>query len=277
MPLRLARGCYLTAVEPTLAEQCAALLEVNPPDTVAVGTTAAALHDIWLPEPPSAPEFATCSRGRRPAEMTRSRKPQFRSHRRLIGMEDRTFVAGIPVTTLARTWWDLAVELVVPDLVAAGDRALQLGCTPDELQRVVRQMARHRGSRRARQAVELLDARSRSRPESHLRVAVWQAGLDCFEVNNPIVDEYGQWLAEPDLSCVRARIALEYQGIDHADPQQMRRDITRMTDLRQRGWLMLLYGPAQVFGRPWQIGPELCQLVRERAPDIRLRPARSFL
>jgi len=104
-------------------------------------------------------------------------------------------------------------------------------------------------------------------------LAVRAAGLQCFEVNEPVLDEVGEWLAEPDLSCAEAKIALEYQGSDHADLLRMRRDITRATDLRQRGWLVLSYGPAQVFGRPWQIGPELRQLVEQRAPHL-LRPSR---
>lgn len=267
--LRIARGHYLSpAVQPTFADRCAALLAANPVQTVAVGTTAAVLHGLWVPAEPLTPEFATCQRDRRGADMTRCRRPELRTHRRQLRLADRTVVAGIPVTTMARTWWDLAADLSLPDVVAAGDRALQLGCSIDEISELVRVMAGRRGNRRARQAVPLLDQRSRSRPETHLRIAVRLAGLDCFEVNEPIIDDAGEWLAEPDLSCSEAKIALEYQGSDHVDLRRMRRDITRTTDLRQRGWLVLCYGPAQVFGRPWQIGPELWQLVGQRAPRL---------
>jgi very-short-patch-repair endonuclease len=273
--LRLTRGHYLDlrqAGQPTFAARCAALLAANPVDTIAVGTTAAVLHGLWLPDEPSVPEFATCQPGRQAAVMTRSRRPELRSHRRQICPADRTVVKGIPSTTLARTWWDLAAELSLPDLVAAGDRALQLGCSIEQLSELVRRLARQRGNRQARLAYPLLDRRSRSRPETHLRVAVRAAGLHCFEVNHPVVDEAGEWLAEPDLSCSEAGIALEYQGSDHADLARMRRDITRATDLRQRGWLVLYYGPAQVFRRPWQIGPELRQLVEQRCPGLLRRP-----
>lgn len=276
VPLRLTRGHYLDlrgAHQPTFLDRCAALLAANPVETIAVGTTAAMLHDLWLPSPPSVPEFATCQPGRRAAAMARSRRPELLSHRRQIGPADRTVVKGIPATALARTWWDLAAELSLPDLVAAGDRALQLGCCFDQLGELVRRMVRRRGNHRARLALSLLDPRSRSRPESHLRVAVRSAGIHCFEVNVQVLDDVGEWLAEPDLSCSDAKIALEYQGTDHADPARMRRDITRATDLRQRGWLVLYYGPAEVFRRPWQIGPELRQLMEQRCPGL-LRPAR---
>lgn len=60
--------------------------------------------------------------------------------------------------------------------------------------------------------------------------------------------------AEPDLSYRDARLALEYNGADHADPGRMRRDITRELDLLQRGgWATLVFGPAEVFRRPDQI------------------------
>lgn len=198
--LRLARGHYLSAeAQPTFADRCAALLAANPVQTVAVGTTAAALHGMWLPAEPPTPEFATCERGRRSAGMARSRRPELLTHRRQLRPIDCTVVAGVPATTLARTWWDLAADLSLPDLVAAGDRALQLGCPMEAIHEMARIMTRRRGNRLARQAAPLLDPRSRSRPESHLRVAVRLAGLDCFEVNHPIVDDAGGWLAEPDL------------------------------------------------------------------------------
>ena len=80
---------------------------------------------------------------------------------------------------------------------------------------------------------------------------------------------------EPDLSLAAAKIALEYQGEDHAEVRRMRADITRGRDLRSAGWTCLYFGPAEVFGRPWTIGPEVRALVRERAPHLLGRPGRA--
>jgi len=118
----------------------------------------------------------------------------------------------------------------------------------------------------------LRNIRSRSRSESDLRVALSLDGLTFFEVNVAIHDAFGQWLAEPDLSCKDARLALEYQGADHAELKRMRADITRTGDLRRPDWLTIPYGPAEVFKRPWQIAPEIRQLVMQRAPQL-LAPA----
>lgn len=114
--------------------------------------------------------------------------------------------------------------------------------------------AGRRGIVTARTALPLLNARSRSRPESHVRVAVVTAGLPTPAVNQPVFDSLGQWLAEPDLSYDDVKLALEYNDADHAAVRRQRRDITRTLDLLQRGdWFTLTFGPAEVFGRPDQV------------------------
>ncbi len=121
----------------------------------------------------------------------------------------------------------------------------------------------------------LLDPRSRSRPESHLRVALTHPDLPRFAVNAAIADEHGEWIGEPDLSLDEAKLAIEYQGADHADPDRMRRDMTRVTDLRRHGWLVLLYGPAEVLRRPEAIAPEVRAILRSRAPHVLVSRARA--
>jgi very-short-patch-repair endonuclease len=84
-------------------------------------------------------------------------------------------------------------------------------------------------------------------------------------VNAAIYSAGGEWLAEPDLSYEDVRLALEYNGADHADRRQMRRDITRELDMRRRGgWERMVFGPAEVFGRPDQIGLTVREVRRER-------------
>ncbi len=272
--VRLAHGCYITDEDAGLAERCASLLSVSPTETVVAGLAAATLHGLWLPEPATVPEIAIRQSGRRSASMNRSHRSGFPTHRRQILDRDVVLIDGLPVTGLARTWWDLATQLELPDLVAAGDRALQIGCSTEDMGLLIQRQTGGRGNVRAKQALRLLDVRSRSRPETHLRVAVRQAGLDCFDVNTAVHDRYGGWLGEPDLACSSARLALEYQGAGHAEIAQMRKDITRAADFRRNGWLVLYYGPGQVFGRPWEIGPELRHLIQARAPHLltRVRP-----
>jgi very-short-patch-repair endonuclease len=270
--VRLAHGCWIPAVDAeNLRTRCAAFLAAAPPHTVIAGLSAAELHGFWLPErvgPSSPVELVTWSPGQRAREMTRPRRDEVRAHRRQLAPEDVTASESIPITWMARTWRDLATGLQLADLVAAGDSALLLGCSPESLSDVCRRLRCGRGARNAATALAMLDRRSRSRPESHLRVAITVPELPVFAVNEPVFNDFGEWLAEPDLSCPEAKIALEYQGADHAELSRMRKDITRHGDLRRAGYETLFYGPAEVFGRPWSIAAELRHLIAIRAPQM---------
>ncbi|HEY2271247.1 MAG TPA: hypothetical protein VGH30_00625 [Jatrophihabitantaceae bacterium] len=272
--IRIARGCWLPEADATdLRARCVAVLETSTPDSVIASITAARLHGLWVPEETDERiHVATAVPDRVGRSMSRSQRPQLVAHRFQLRTDDIVLLDGLPVTSLARTWRDLACVLELPDLVAAGDSALRSGITEDDLVDVLRSSSRRHHARRAAEALTLLDRRSRSRPESHLRVAISGFDMPQFEVNEPIYRREGGWLAEPDLSLEPARIALEYQGADHAKLIRMRRDLTRFFDMRNGEWAVVPYGPAEVFNRPWQIKQEVRRLIIARAPH--LLPAR---
>lgn len=268
--VRLARGCWGRPAEvEELALRCALLLETSAEDTVVVGTTAARLHELWLPSLPDEVHLATGVPGLSGTAMTRTRRPEIRAHRRQLPTTDVLMIDGVPRTTMARTWRDLPPARPAVTRRSRGQCAASGG----HVRRIGRGARPHRPARRpvgrARAALALLDGRSRSRPESHLRVAASAPDLPRFEVNEPVHRSDGGWLAEPGLSLAEAKIALEYQGADHAEVGRMRKDITRSTDMRRDRWVVIEYGPAEVFGRPQLIAPELRLLVRERAPHLR--------
>jgi hypothetical protein len=252
---------------------CAAALATATDETLISSIAAARVHGLWLPpDLPDRIHLASAEPETRSSTMTRSRRRAFAAHRHQLRSEDRVRVRGLAVMSIPRTWLDLARLLPLPDLVAAGDSTLRSGATVDDLEELIKRSRRMRGVRMARAALPLLDARSRSRPESHLRVAISTADLPRFEVNVSVYRDAGRgWLAEPDLSLAEAKIALEYQGADHANLRRMRQDISREVDLRREGWEVRAFGPAEVFGSPWQIAPEIRSLVRDRAPHL-LRP-----
>ena len=270
--VRVARGIWRPAEQvSTLAGRIAALLEACPEGTVVAGVTAARLHGLWLPARrdelievivhPQQPDLTA---------RTYNRRPGLRARRQTLPPDEVTVVDGIPVTTEARTWFDLAALLAPPDLIAAGDSALRGDATIQEMELILTRSRHRRGVVRARGSLPLLDKRSRSRPESHLRFALISNRLPAPEVNEPIFDEHGQWLAEPDLSYEDVRLALEYNGAEHADVLRMHRDISREIDVEWRGgWRLVVVGPAQVFGRPDQIASYVRHLRRERGPVTR--------
>ena len=250
--MRVTRGVWRpgSAVD-DLSGRVAAVLSVLP-SSVAAGRTAAELHGLFLPPAPDRRiELILRADEDPPEQLAHSRRREIRGRRRRLAEDEVGHVGGIPVTTIERTWVDLAEVLALPDLVAAGDCALRAGADPHHIEELLRRARHRRGVVRAREAVALLDARSRSRPESHLRVALVTGGLPRPAVNAPVYDVNGQWLAEPDLSYDDVRLAIEYNGAEHASPARMRRDITRELDLQVRGgWRTVTFGPAQVFRRP---------------------------
>ncbi len=86
--------------------------------------------------------------------------------------------------------------------------------------------------------------------ESALRLVILEAGLPAPQVNVPVHDGDGGWLARPDLSYPQWRIALEYQGDHHrTDRRQWQVDIRRIRTLQEHDWIVLL-GSANDLERP---------------------------
>lgn len=267
--IRIARDCWVPQSQADiLAGRCQAVLNSCPDDAVISSVTAARLWGLWLPSLPDEIHVATMSPDRFGRSMTRTQRPQFVAHRFRPQADDVQLINGLRVTSVARTWRSLAPLLGLADLVAAGDSALRSGVPVDQLVATVASAGRAPFIRRAREALGLLDARSRSRPESHLRLIVVRAGVLEFTVNGQVSRAEGGWLSEPDIAIEAAKLALEYQGEDHAQKKRMRKDITRTGDMRRNAWEVWPQGPAEVFGRPWQLEAEIREHVRRYAPHV---------
>jgi hypothetical protein len=168
--------------------------------------------------------------------------------RGLVLPDEVTVVAGVAVTTPARTWLDLAQShgefrlvcwadwLFNPVWGGSWDRpALS---SPEELQQM---LARHRGKpgiRKARSAAARARAGSDSPRETALRLALVDAGLPEPAVNQWIVDPVtGERIHRGDLTYDEFRIDVEYEGEHHSTPEQIQRDIARHERLQRADWL----------------------------------------
>jgi hypothetical protein len=271
--VRVSRGLWRPSdsVE-ELIGRCAAVLTVLPPMTVIGGVTAARLHGLWLPERlDSRMTVLLRNEPLKPRERAGSIRREIRARRVSLRPDEIVLVDGVPVTSETRTWIELAGVLSMPDLVAAGDSVLR-GQHADDLDEMLRRARGRRWIRKARAAREFLDGRSRSRPESHLRYALVSNGLPTPEVNRAIYTASGEWLAEPDLHYKRARLALEYNGDEHASKGRMRKDITRTLDILDDDWLTIPFGPVQVFDRPEQCASRVRRYLDLRDPGWWRRP-----
>ncbi len=167
------------------------------------------------------------------------------------GLEVRA-VASPPGTRLrvvdvADTWCDLGElprgSLTICDLVVAGDAAVALLDARAGHRVGVAALREALGRRnRPRGAVTLRHALTRVRPgvrspmETRARLMFVDAGFPEPEVNAPLTDAAGEWLAEGDLVWRRQRLVGEYQGEPHADRRRRSADAFRQTLVEAHDW-----------------------------------------
>jgi hypothetical protein len=208
------RGVRRRAGQPLdLRARCAAFALALPADAAFSHLTAARLLDLPTPATwPGPDELLDVMR-------ERSRNPVVRSgcrgHR---GLETRSVVVrgGLRLTSPADTWCDLAGLWSRPDLLAAADVLLRRSDL-DARQLVAAADAR-RGRRHAADLVAiapLARTGSASPGESRARYTFFTWGLPEPELNAPVLDAHGQWLATSDFLWRGARVVGEYDGDIH--------------------------------------------------------------
>lgn len=147
--------------------------------------------------------------------------------------------AGMPVTTPQRTSWDLAQWLTVEEAVAVIDGLLrQRLVNPTELRDLAYARVGARGWKRMLRVAGLADAGAGSPQESRLRVRLVLAGLPP-PVSQFVVERDGRFIARLDLAWPEWKVAVEYDGLWHHDPEQFHRDRQRLNRLLGEDWIVL--------------------------------------
>lgn len=156
---------------------------------------------------------------------------------------------GLPITSAARTW-ALLGALSLEELVAVGDymvrqwragyRRRHVGRAPlatiAELTDAVA-AGRWRGSGNLKRALPLIREDAWSPMETRTRLMIVLAGLPEPELNVDLYDEGGWFLGCSDLVYRKYKIAIEYQGVQHAE--RYADDIERIERLRAAGWIVI--------------------------------------
>lgn len=144
-----------------------------------------------------------------------------------------------PRTTPAHCAWETAVWLDPVRAVGIIDSLLARGFTTRQaLDDIAARQADRPGGRRARTVFELTDPGAQSPPESHLRVRLVLGGLPPPGTQHPIPVASGLIL-HPDLAWPQFKVAVEYDGHWHADPDRLHRDRQRLNLLAGAGWVVL--------------------------------------
>lgn len=234
--LRLAHDVYVRlddAVDEV--ERLALLGSVLPPDAAFSHGTAAAVLGAHLDLPPRPHVVLT------PREVLPQRAELVVHTRRLTG-DDVVRHRGLTLTAGAQTFLDLAAELPAHELVAIGD-ALMRGrhLSSETLVERLGRADRVRGVIRARRCAPLLSPRSMSRPESLIRYWLTVSELPDPQPQVPVLDRRGRTVAHGDLGYEEWKVLLEYEGRQHAEPEQFGKDIDRYSLMAADGWLVLRF------------------------------------
>jgi len=196
--------------------------------------TAGALWEMPLPVPHPDPLHVSA--------MAPAREPRTSGvigHRLTISAESLTLRHGLPVTTAAETWAQLGATASEDDLVALGDHLLTAGLADrDDLAEACARL-RRRGAGDLAPALASIRLGAESPRESKVRRILMRAGLPEPELNWTLRDARGNFVARLDMAYPDHRVAVEYDGRQHADVHQFRRDADRWPAIAGQGWLLV--------------------------------------
>jgi len=180
---------------------------------------------------------------------------------------DTVLLQNLRISSPERTWFDLGAVLDLPELVAASDFLIHWRTPLTSRHDLAAAFARYsgrRGRRALRRALDLMNDRAESPPESHTRVILAEARIEGVEVNYPITTS-GGFRYRADLAMPAYFVLLEYQGDYHRNPEQFRADMTRRGRLEADGWYVFLINAADLH-HPEELIARLRQVLSTRRP-----------
>jgi len=245
----IARGLYVSrSADLDLRTRCRAWARVLPSDAAFGLHTATALYGSAVPAPGMHVVL--------PPRRVLPQRAGIDVHTRALRDADVVTLDGLRLTAGAQTFLDMAALLAPPELVALGDALMRAGhLSAGALQERLARADRVRGVRPARRWAPHLSAAAGSHPESRMRCWLLLSDLPEPQVQVPILDRWGTVVAHADLGYEEWKVALEYEGRQHAEHDQFGRDIDRYSLMAADGWLTLRFagrhmtGPAAVVGR----------------------------
>jgi Protein of unknown function (DUF559) len=161
-----------------------------------------------------------------------------RNHR--VDGDEVTRVARLPVTTAARTAYDLGRQLPRGQAVARLDALMR--ATPFSVEDVLLLAKRYpgaRGLRRLRAALPLVDGGAASPKETWLRLLIIDAGLPTPTTQIPVHERW-RLVGVLDMGWEKYKVAVEYDGDHHrTSRRQYVRDQQRLRKLEAMGWIII--------------------------------------
>lgn len=243
----ISRGLYRSADWDFELAGAARALSAASPGAWISHVTAARLHGLILPPWLSDSEELHLSK---PRSLPEVRRRGIIGHTVLAMPGEVCTADGIRISTMPRTWLDLATRLNLNDLVCIGDQLIRLPrpdfearskpySTLHEMRALVARHPNLQGIVRARVALALMRVGADSGPETLLRLAMADAGLPEPELQLPL------WPAAEisptaDLGYRRRRLAVQYDGGHHLLEGRVLSDRRRDKAFESAGWTVLI-------------------------------------
>jgi hypothetical protein len=161
-------------------------------------------------------------------------------------------LAGLPVTTAARTAFDLGRRHNLAQGVERIDALMN--ATDVKVADIEAVMARHRrvrGLRQLRATLALVDGGAESPYESMTRLLLVQAGFPALQTQIEVRDEFAAVFARIDMGWPQWRVGVDFEGAHHwTDPKQRSWDVERYARLPELGWIDVRLTSGMLHNRP---------------------------
>lgn len=217
--------------EPSLGDRTVGAWLWSRRQAVVAGVAASALHGARWADPDISVEL-----------IYRSARPQngLLARNETLADDEVTIVAGLPVTTPARTAFDLGRHLPREGAVPRLDALMR--ATPYAVEEVLLLAKRYRGARGLRRlnvALPLVNGGAASPKETWLRLLLIDAGFPVPNTQIPVIDGWNL-VGVLDMGWEEFKVAAEYDGDQHrTDRAQYVRDIGRLRKLDRMGWIVI--------------------------------------
>ena len=259
---RLFRGVYIDANKrPDRHDRIAAGLLLHPEGARASHLSAGSLYRLPVPDHSDVHISVVDPKDRR-------WQPGLKPHVSPPGQGIR-HVDGLPASEPIRMFVELASVLNLVDLVVVGDAMSRiLGLRAGELRaRLIK--TRDYWSPAARAAAVYVRDEVDSPMESRLRMLLVLAGLPEPVINLKLRNRSGEVILRFELSYPAYKVAVEYEGRQHAEsPQQWEWDIDRREFLDRDGWRIVLVTARGIYNEPWRTLDRVVSTLRERGANL---------
>ena len=190
-----------------------------------------------------------------PAELNQRHRHKtngIRLHSDELADDEVCIANGIPVTTPARTAYDLGRRGGLTTAVIRLDAVMQAAnLKPIDIEAIA---DRHRGARgivQLREAIDLSDGGAESPQETRTRLILTHAGLRPQRTQINVFDRFGEFVHRIDMGWDDWKVGVEYDGAQHwTDPDVRANDIDTQAVLEAMGWRIVRVSGGMVKYRP---------------------------